>query len=400
MYKIIGILFSIIILSSSAMAQSKKTLERKKKQTQKEIRYTNKLLKETQSSKIASYNELVLIEKKISLRQELINNILEEQSRLKQEIDENNDIIESLESDLKKIKEEYAEMLRFAYEHRNKNDVILFIFSAESFNQAFKRMKYIQQYSEYRKKQAKAIVDLKEQIKTRIKKLEVQKIELDQLVAEHTQETIALGVEKSSQTRIITNLSSEEQQLKRTLEKHQREKIHIQNAIAELIRREAKKARAKNKKNSFDALTPEQKLISKNFGENKGRLPWPVSRGIITYKFGLQAHPVLKNIKEKKNGVGISTTKGSLARAIFAGTVTNILPLSGNNSAIMIKHGEYITVYVNIKEVMVTVGQSVSAKQEIGTVYTNADDQRTTLELQIWKGTQLQNPIYWISKKK
>lgn len=400
MYKIIGILLTLLLLSFSAMSQSKKSLERKKRQTQKEISYTNKLLKETESSRIASYNELLLIEKKISLRQDLINNIIDEQNRLKQEINENNDIIESLESDLKKIKEEYAQMLRFAYEHRNKNDVILFIFSAESFNQAFMRMKYIQQYSEYRKKQAKAIVTIKEQINTRIVTLEEQKVELDQLISEHTQESIALGVEKSSQNTIIVNLSSEEQKLKSTLEKYQREKIRIQNAIAELIKREAEKARSKNKKNAFDALTPEQKLISKKFGENKGRLPWPVSRGIITYKFGLQAHPVLKNIKEKKNGVGISTTKGSLARSVFAGTVTNILPLSGNNSAIMIKHGEYITVYVNIKEIMVDVGQSVTAKQEIGTVYTNADDQRTTLELQIWKGTKLQNPIYWISKKK
>ena len=400
MYKIIAVLISVILFSFSVMGQSKKSLERKKRKTQKEISYTNKLLKETKSSKIASYNELLLIEKKITLREELINNIINEQSQLKQEIDENNEIIESLEADLKKIKKEYAEMLRFAYEHRNKNDVILFIFSAESFNQAFKRMKYIQQYSEYRKKQAKAIVVIKEQINTRIVKLEEQKLELDQLISEHTQESIALRVEKSSQNRIIINLSSEEQNLKKTLERYQREKIRIQNSIADIIRKEAARARAKNKKNAYEALTPEQKLISKNFGENKGRLPWPVSRGIITYKFGLQAHPVLKNIKEKKNGVGISTTKGSLARSVFAGTVTNILPLSGNNSAIMIKHGEYITVYVNIKEVMVTVGQSVTAKQEIGTVYTNADDQRTTLELQIWKGTKLQNPIYWISKKK
>ena len=399
MNKIFALIIIFLLLFTSSWAQSKKSLERKKKQTQKEINYTNKLLRETQSSKKASFNELLLIEKKIQLREDLLNNILQEQKNLKTEISENNEIIESLEADLVKIKAEYAKMLKFAYQHRNKNDIILFIFSAESFNQAFMRMKYIQQYSEYRKKQAKAIVETQLVLNSRIAELEKQKQDLDVLIEEQTQESIALRVEKSNQNTIVVSLQSEEQKLKDKLTKYQKEKIKIQNAIADIIRKAAEKAKANNKKNTYDALTPEQKLISTKFGENKGRLPWPVQRGVITYRYGIQPHPVLKDIKEKKNGVGISTTQGSLARAIFDGVVTNILPLSGNNSAIMVKHGEYITVYVNIKEVMVSVGQKLSAKQEIGVVFTNPDDKRTTLELQIWKGTTLQNPIYWISKK-
>ena len=399
MYKTLSVIIILFLFLLNASAQSKKSLERKKKQTQKEMRYTNKLLKQTQSSRKASFNELLLIEKKIKLREELLNNIIQEQKQLESEINDNNEIIESLESDLVKIKKEYAEMLKFAYQHRNKNDLILFIFSAESFNQAFVRMKYIQQYSEYRKKQAKAIVVTQQTINEKIVELEVHKSELVGIIAEHTQESIALRVEKSNQNSIVISLQSDEKKLKNKLEKYQREKIKIQNAIAELIRKEAAKAKANNKANSYDALTPEQKLISTKFGQNKGRLPWPVQRGLITYKYGIQPHPVLKGIKEKKNGVGISTTQGSLARSIFDGKVTNILPLSGNNSAIMVKHGEYITVYVNIKDVMVTVGQTVKAKQEIGVIYTNPDDKRTTLELQVWKGTTLQNPINWISKK-
>lgn len=399
MKKFLGLLIAVLLLTSGVWAQSKKNLEQKKRKTQKEINYTNKLLKETRNNRNVSFSQLLLIEKKIELREVLINNIIQEQSQLKDEIKENNEIIESLESDLKQIKEEYAEMLRFAYQHRNKNDVILFIFSAESFNQAYKRMKYIQQYSEYRKKQAKAIVATQQVLNDQIAELEIQKGDLDVLIEEHTQESVALRVEKSSQNSIVISLKSEEQALKNKLRKYHQEKIKIQNAIADIIRREAEKAKAKNLKSTFDALTPEQKLISTKFGENKGRLPWPVQRGVVTYKYGIHPHPVLKEIKEKKNGIGISTTKGALARAVFDGIVTNILPLSGNNNAIMVKHGEYITVYVNIKEVMVTVGQKVTAKQEIGLIYTNPDDQRTTLELQVWKGTKLQNPIQWITKK-
>lgn len=399
MNKIFSLILFVIIISSGVWGQSKKSLERKKKQTQKEINYTNKLLKETQSNRKASFNELLLIKKKIKLRKELINSIIKEQNGLKSDIADNNEIINNLEADLHKIKEEYAQMLRFAYQHRNTNDVIMFIFSSESFNQAYVRMKYIQQYSEYRKKQAQNIVKTQEEINFKIEKLESQQAELDVLISEHTEESIALGVEKSSKNSLVVSLQSEEKGLKDKLKKYQREKLKIQNSIAELIRAEAAKARAKNKKNSYDALTPEQKLVSKQFGDNKGRLPWPVQRGVITYKYGVQSHPVLRDIKENKNGVGISTTQGTLARTIFDGTVINILPLSGTNSAVMVKHGEYITVYVNIKEVMVTIDQKIKAKQEIGLIYTNPDDKRTTLELQIWKGSKLQNPIYWISKK-
>lgn len=398
MNKIVSLLVFIFLLSSNSWAQSKDDLEKKKQQMQKEINYTNKLLQETQKSKKNTYNQLLLTEKKIRLREELINNILQEQNNVKTKIAENNTAIESLEADLVKIKAEYAEMLKFAYQHRNQNDVLLFIFSAESFNQAFSRLKYLQQYSEYRKKQVGVIKETQKKLNLRILDLEQQKQNLDRLIDEHTQESIALKVEKSNQSAMVISLKSEESKLRQKLDTYQKEKIQIQNAIAELIRKEAEKAKANNKKNAFDALTPEQKLISTQFGDNKGRLPWPVKRGVITYNFGVQPHPVLKDIKEQKNGVGISTTQGAIARSIFDGTVTNILPLSGNNKAIMIKHGEYITVYVNIKEVMVSVGQKVKAKQDIGLINTNTDDQRTTLELQIWKGTTLQNPIHWISK--
>jgi peptidoglycan hydrolase CwlO-like protein len=270
MKKFLSLLVAILLITSGSWAQSKKTLERKKRRTQKEINYTNKLLKETRNNKSTSYNQLLLIEKKISLRETLINGIIQEQEQVKVEIAENNQTIESLENDLNQIKKEYAEMLRFAYRHRNTNDLVMFIFSADNFNQAYKRMKYIQQYSEYRKKQAQAIVTTQQDLNKKVAALEKQKQELDALISEHTKETIALRVEKSSQASVVLSLKAKEQQLQQKLKKYQREKIKIQNAIADIIRREAARAKAKNKKNSYDALTPEQKLISTKFGENKG----------------------------------------------------------------------------------------------------------------------------------
>ncbi len=389
----------VLILSASVLfSQSKKELERKKKQTQKEINYTNKLLKETKHNRVSSYNQLLLIKKKIQLRKELITNIKSEQLKLQQEIKEDNNVIESLEDDLRRIKKEYAEMIRFAYRHKSKNDIIMFIFSSESFNQAYKRMKYVQQYTQYRKTQATAIISTQETLNKKIQELEARQAELDKLISQHTEESIALQMEQNNQNKLVQELKTEEQKLMQKLQAYRKEKAKIQRAISSMIKKAAKKAKANNKKNTYEALTPEQRLISDRFGGNKGRLPWPVQRGLITYKFGVHPHPVLKHVKEKKNGIGISTTKGSMARAIFRGKVINILPLTGNNNAIMLKHGEYITVYVNIKDVFVSVGQNVKAKEELGTIYTNPDDQKTTLELQIWKGSKIQNPILWISK--
>ncbi len=400
-------LIVLLFVSSLVFSQSKEELERKKQQTQKEINYTNKLLKETKNNRASSYNRLLLIKKKIQLRKELITNIKSEQLKLEQDIKEDNNVIESLETDLRNIKKEYEEMIRFAYRHRNKNDIIMFIFSSESFNQAYKRMKYVQQYSQYRKEQASAIRSTQEQLNKKIKELESQKLQLDVLIRQHTEESVTLETEQNNQSKIVESLKSEEKNLMQKLRAYQKEKEKIQKSIARMIREEARKARerarakakAKNRGEKYeDTITPEQRLISKQFGGNKGRLPWPVSRGVVTYKFGVHPHPVLKHVKEKKNGIGISTTKGTMARAIFEGKVINILPLTGKNNAVMLKHGEYITVYVNIREVIVSVGQKVSAKEELGTIYTNPDDQKTTLELQIWKGTKIQNPILWISK--
>jgi len=396
--RVLFISIIIVLLSiSNAFSQSKKQLVRKKKKAEKELHYVSKLLTKTKKTKEVSYNQLLLIKKKMKLRQEIINNIASQIALLKQQIQDNNKVIESLESDLVKIKEDYAKTIVFAYKHRNKNDFLLFIFSAESFNQSYKRLKYIQQYTQYQKKQAEKIRTTQKVLAERIQKIEAQKAEEEKLLSLHQEETKLLISEKQERENVLLSLQSKEEMLKKKLRIYQRKVQQIQNAITAYIRREARKNRSKNKKSSFDALTPEQKLISTKFGENKGRLPWPVKRGVITYNYGLHKHPVLKEVTEKKNGIGIATTEGSFARAVFDGTVTNILPLSTNNYAIIIKHGEYLSVYVNIRQIMVSVGQKVKAKQELGVIYTK--DHKTVLELQIWKGAKLQDPKYWISRK-
>ena len=392
------ILITLILVTSLSFSQSRKELERRKKKKQQEIAYTNKLLNQTRKNKKKSLNELILLNNQISNRQQLILAITEQINEIDERIESNTSIIASMEEDLEKLKKEYAKLIYYSWKHKNSYDKIMFIFSADDFNQAYKRMLYFQQYAEYREKQVEAIKETEEILKGIIAELEKEKLKKAELIELQYEETKSLSSEKQEKAEIITQLKQEETKLQKKLRKQRQESKKLQNAIANIIAEEAKKAAKKTKSGSY-ALTPEEKLISDKFGANKGRLPWPTERGVITGTFGKHNHPVFKEVITINNGVEISTSAGSYARAIFAGTVIQVIHLSNTNIAVMIKHGEYITVYSHLKEAIVTKGDKVTAKQKIGVIYTDTEDNKTEMELQIWKGSTKLNPAYWISKK-
>ena len=392
------ILILLIFLTSLSFSQTRGELEKKKKKKQQEIAYTNKLLNQTRKNKKKSLNELILLNNQIKNRKQLINAINEQISELDSRIDANAMMIKSMEDDLARLKQEYAKLIYFAWKNKSSYDKIMFVFSADDFNQAYKRMLYFQQYTEFRRKQVEAIKETEIILHGVIAKLEEEKSDKRDLIEQQYEETKSLSSEKSEKSEIISHLKQKEDDLQKKLRKQRRESRQLQSAIAKIIEAEAKKAAKKNKSGSY-GLTPEEKLISDKFGANKGRLPWPTERGVITGTFGKHKHPVFKDVTTTNNGVIISTSAGSYARAIFAGTVIQVIHLSNTNIAVMIKHGEYITVYSHLKEAVVTKGDKVSAKQKIGIIYTDKEDNKTTVELQIWKGSTKVNPSYWISKK-
>lgn len=395
----------ISILPYCLFAQSKSELEARKKQLQKDISITNKLLDETKKNKKISLNQLVTLNKKISIREELIHTINAQINLFNKQIRENTNTLNGMERELGKLKDEYAKMIYYANKNRGQYDRLMFIFSSKDFNQAFSRLKYFQQYSEYRKKQADLIVSTKVQINLKIKELEEKKESKKLLLTNENSEKENLSKEKSEKENLLVELQDKEKQLKSELKKKQEDASKLQKAIERIIEEEIRKTRESVKKpgeapkSLAMTLTPEAKALSANFVSNKGKLPWPVENGVITETFGEHDHPVLKGIKIKNNGIDISTTPGSLVRAVFSGEVIRVITIPGAGKAIIINHGEYFSVYGNLKEVYVKPGEKITTKQNLGKVDTD-DADKTEAHLEIWKmtdnGSVMQNPSLWI----
>jgi septal ring factor EnvC (AmiA/AmiB activator) len=273
----------------------------------------------------------------------------------------------------------------------------MFLLSAEDFNQAYRRYLYLKQYSNHRKTQAETIGAVQVVLQENIKKLEQQKATKQQLIGETRQEAQKLTTEKQQQNQEIRKLQKQQQSLRQKLNQQRRVEQQLENEIQRVIEEEARKNTDAGAP-AF-ALTPEQKLVGDNFEQNKRRIPWPVERGVITEHFGIHSHPVLKNVQIRNNGINIATEAGSKARAVFNGEVSRVFAITGGNTAVIIRHGNYLTVYSNLREVVVKKGDKVSTKQNIGTVFTDAEDgNKSILKFQIWRENQKLNPEEWIVK--
>ncbi len=395
--------FILIASCSSTFAQSKKELQEKKRKLQKEINYTNSLLEKTAKSKNTSLSQLRQLNKKISSRQRLILAMeLEIQiysdSILKQEL-----VLDSLESDLAQLKEEYAKMIRNAYKNRSAYDKMMFLFSAENFNQAYKRLKYFQQYAAYRQSQAENIKLAKEALDGQINLLEAIRASKQGLLKSKLNERNILAQEKNKKQTVVNSLKGKEQELKKDLKQKQKAAKKIDNAIAKIIEEEIRKAREAAKKAGKNdkgfPLTPEARELSNSFASNKGKLPWPVGEGVIIGQFGEHPHPTLKNVKVQNNGIDISTKPGNIGRSIFSGTVSKVIIIPGEGKAILVNHGEYYTLYSYFKEVYVAAGDKISIKQNLGVLISDENESTSNMHLEIWKGMTKLNPESWIYKK-
>jgi septal ring factor EnvC (AmiA/AmiB activator) len=391
------ILISLFILTSSfVFSQERSELEKKRRSLIKEIQYTNDLLKQNRQQKNLTLNQLAIINKKVNLRKQLIYQIENDLSSINQQILENQILIESLKNDLEEIKEEYAKLIYYAYKNKSSYDRVMFVFSAEDFNQAYRRLKYLQHYNRYRRKQAESIAATQLIIKEKIAELNNSKTEKTEILANRQKERDILNSEKNNQRKVVQTLSAKEKQLKKDLELKQKLAEELQNQIQKLIAEEI----ARSKKNDSFALTPEEKLIDDNFASNKTRLPWPIARGVITERFGVHPHPVLKGIKIKNDGVDISTNAGEIVRSVFKGEVRKIFKISGLNKTCIIRHGKYMTVYSNLDEVFVKVGEMVESKQSIGIVHTDKEEGIGTFKFQVWREFEKMNPEEWLAKQR
>lgn len=392
---------------SASYAQNKKELEKKKAALQKEIEFTNKQLKIVEKNKNSTAEQLSTLRKKIQLREALIGTINSEISSLGGAIASTTQEIGSLENELQKLKKEYAAMIRSAYLTRNNYQLLMFIFASEDFNQAYKRMKYLQQYGIYRRSQATKIVGTQEELNGKKQELELKKNEKTSLRNTEQKQKSTLEKEKKDQDKLLVKLTDREKKLKKELADKQAAKKKLDRAIENIIRKEIdaarKKAVAEGKKNITNnnvfTLTPEAAKLSSNFSGNKGLLPWPVQEGTISSSFGEHPHKELKGIVVKNNGIDIQSGRGAVARSIFEGKVSGVINIPGAGKAVIIRHGDYLSVYSNLETVSIGTGDKVSTKQTIGTIGEAGEGAKGELHLEIWKNTTKLDPKSWLARK-
>lgn len=383
---LLGILILLISQTTLFAQKSRQQLEQEKKDNLSRIAQAEKILIETEKEKKVTIGQLQALQNQIGARAALIRSLKNEIDILQSEITEINSVVKSLEVDLANLKKEYAAMIYSSYKSNQGYSMLTFLFSSSTFNELYMRLKYLDQYADARKTQAEQIElvtsELLSQRAQVQKRKDEQAILLDQELAENQK---LLGL-RTKQDNLVKELSTRQNELKAEVEKRKKSLAQLDKMIAEIIEREARKA------NVSDVAD------NASFESMKKKVPWPVSNGFISAKFGRQPHPVLENIYVENNGVSIQTNKGENVKAVSAGTVTMVADSPGMQRVVMVRHGQYLTVYARLKEVKVTKGQVVNRNDLIGVVYTD-NDGLTQLEFQVWKGSVKQDPEAWLQKK-
>lgn len=405
----------LLLLTFGAQAQTKKQLENQRNKLIEQINFTKKQIEEVQRKKAVSVNQLVTLRKQIQVRQRLIENYNNDIAITQVQIDNLAELIGSLERDLQKLKAEYGKMLQVAYRNRSNYSNVILVLSAKDFNQAFKRLRYLQQYNEFRQTQVRLINKTQEGLNRRIAQLEQKKVERVSLVAEEETQKTLLGYESDKTNQLVSTLQNNEKQLRKELQVKEAARARLQRTIEDIIRREIEEARRqeaerqrkvgekpsvtpKTTREEFE-LTPEAKALGADFEANKGKLPWPVSKGFISESFGEHPHPVLKNVKVRNDGVSIRTAKSAEVKAIFRGEVTAVVSIPGMQKAIIVRHGQYLTVYAHLETVSVSKGSKIETGQTIGSVHFDEEENKAEVQLQVWRGTTKIDPSPWLAKR-
>ena len=395
--------FLCLLLTTPVLAQStaRERLEAKRIALKKEIAQINNLLDNNQKKSRSLLVQVEDIERKISSTQQLIKVTNQQANLLTREINENLSKITKLRKDLEQLKADYAKMISKSYRSKSQKSRVMFLLSSESFLQAYKRLQYMKQYADYRHQQGEEIKEQTQELKELNNELIEQRKAKESLLADNRKTQQKLKEDKRRQEILIAEVREKTGSFKAQLAERQKEiseiDAQIQKLIREAIAAENKKKGAKVSKNKF-ALTPEAKELAANFASNKGKLPWPVKSGVVTMKFGEHPSKTIHTVKIMNNGVRIETNENEPVNAIFKGEVFKIQAIKGANKAVMIRHGDFISVYNNLNDIRVEVGEKISRGQMIGQVGKATATQRPTLNFYIFKNTTYLDPSLWIYK--
>ena len=413
---ILSILFFCVAMPMWCQPPTQEQLEERKAKIQQEIIEKEQLLQSVKSKEKTVVNRLLIQKEKIGLKEKLIQTTEKQTKLLSNDIYVNQLKINQLNRELDQLKKDYTAMILKSYKSRSEQSRAMFLLSSKNFLQAYKRAQYLKQYTSYRRMQGEEIKGKTLQLEDYNSKIGVQKTEKEQLLAEKEKEKQELEKEKQEQEKLAVQIQKEKGKIVAEIKKKQQETRKIDAQIQKLIREtiaaaNKKTAAAKAKSNpktvtkeetkaveesSKIVLTSEGQLIANNFRANKGKLPWPVEKGVVSLAYGDQPHPIYKTLTIHNSGVEIATESGASARAVFGGEVTKVIKLSPLNIAVFIQHGDYFTVYQNLSSVNVGVGDKVSIKQNLGRIRTNGDTGKTVLKFLILQNTNYNNPATWL----
>ncbi|MDR1672535.1 MAG: peptidoglycan DD-metalloendopeptidase family protein [Bacteroidales bacterium] len=385
-------------LCAGMNAQSRQKLEEQRKRTLKEITEINSLLQETRQNQKESLEKITLLNNQITQYGQLIDNIGKEIHYAEQQIRETTLQMRKQNAEAERLKAEYAQMVFHAYKNRGRYNKLVYILSSRDFNEAYRRMKYFQQYGKFRQQQVIEIQESRKRLQETILTLAEQKAEKEKLLTEQQQESKRLETVKTEQNKEIQRLKSQESKWRTQIAAKEKEAQKLQKEIDRMIAEEVRKSRG-DAKNMYDKLTPQERLMSDNFKDNKGLLPWPTERGIVTGFFGTNPHHLYKDIKINNSGVDITTVGNASVRTVFEGVVSRVARINGENITILIRHGNYITVYMNLVDIAVKQGDKVKSKETIGKVYTEKGAKTAILHFEIWEETNKLNPELWMMKR-
>ncbi len=384
-----------VSINLTIFSQEINDLEKRKQENVKAIELATELLKETTQKKSKTLNDLYLIESKILNREELVSKINLEILYYNNLLDNINIKINQLENDLEVLKKNYAKIIRHSYKLRSRPVIIMFILSSSNFNQGYKRIKYLQQLFKYQNDQKQQIISTKGSLISESVKIHSIINYKNKLLIEKSNEFTTLSNEKKNQNSLLNSLKLQENSLRAELNNRKRTLKKLENAIKEFIKNEANKVED-NK--LIYALTPEERIVSDNFEKNRGLLPWPTERGIITGKYGEQKHPLFKYVTIKNSGIDITSPVESNVRSVYSGEVKNIITVPGLHKAVIVRHGEYLTVYSNLSSVYVNVGDKIDVNQNIGKIYYKTGDKNSILHFELWHENSNLNPNDWIKR--
>lgn len=391
--------FLLFCFLGFSQTQTREELEARKIELQQEIRRINDLRSNNLQKEKSILNQVEDLSQQIAATENLIKVTNQQADLLTREINANLHKIAELREELEQLKKDYAKMIRKSYRSESQQSRIMFLLSSESFLQAYKRLQYMKQYANYRHEQGEGIKKRTILLQELNTSLANQKKAKEELIAQNRKTRARLEENKQAQQALIAVIREKEGQFAAQLRQKQKQINEIDNAIERIIAAaiaENNKESGSTSRDVFE-MTPAAEALAAEFASNKGKLPWPVRTGTLSMHFGEQRHPVLRNITINSNGVRIDTDKGGEAKAVFGGTISEIQAVPGANKAIMLRHGDYITIYNNLDKIFVQKGDEVSVGQPLGRVATDKSG-KTTLHFLLYKNTQKLNPEEWIYK--